>query len=295
MTIRTFKDRLAAVHIKGSLLLLNAVAGVLLLVLAAKARPILGGHSLPSLLFSCAWSPWKGEFGFLPFILGSLAVTLVAMAIAAPVCLLSAVYLSEYAKRRTREALRLLIDILAGIPSVIFGLFGILFIVPLVSALEGSLGLPATGYSTLAGGLVLAIMVMPFIISVSLEVLRAVPMEAREAALALGTTPCEAAWHVVLKTARKGIVAALVLGFARAFGETIAVMMVVGNVPRVPHSLFDPAYPLPALIANNYGEMMSIPRYDAAMMLAALILMLVVGSFSLGARLVLRGIERRGL
>lgn len=295
MPLRKLKDRLAAAHVKGSLLLLNAVAGALLLVLVAKAWPILGTHSLPSLFFSCAWSPSKGEFGFLPFILGSLAVTLVAMAIATPVCLLSAVYLSEYAGRRTREALRLLIDILAGIPSVIFGLFGVLFLVPIVSAMEGALGIPATGYSVLAGGLVLAIMVTPFIISISLDVLMAVPMEAREAALALGTTPCEAVWHIVLRTARKGIVAALVLGFARAFGETIAVMMVVGNVPKVPHSLFDPAYPLPALIANNYGEMMSIPQYDAAMMLAALVLMLVVGGFSLGARLVLHGIERRGL
>lgn len=295
MHLRELKERFATLHFKGSLLLLNTVAIGMVVVLTAKAWPILGTRSLPSLLFSSAWSPGKGDFGFLPFILGSLAVTLVAMAIAAPVCLLSAIYLSEYAGKRARGGLRLLIDILAGIPSVIFGLFGILFIVPFVSVLERAFGIPATGYSVLAGGLVLAIMVMPFIISISLEVLMAVPMEAREAALALGTTRCEATWHIVLRTARKGIVAALVLGFARAFGETIAVMMVVGNVPRIPHSLFDPAYPLPALIANNYGEMMSIPQYDSALMLAALILMLVVGGFSLGARLVLHGIERRGL
>lgn len=293
MRLRELKDRLATLHFKGSLLLLNTVAMGMILLLAVKAWPILDARSLPSLLLSSTWSPGKGDFGFLPFILGSLAVTLVAMAIAAPVCLLSAVYLSEYAHKRMRGGLRLLIDLLAGIPSVIFGLFGVLFIVPLVSVLAGTLGIPATGYSVLAGGLVLAIMVMPFIISISLEVLMAVPMEAREAALALGTTRCEATWHVVLRAARKGMVAALVLGFARAFGETIAVMMVVGNVPRTPHSLFDPAYPLPALIANNYGEMMSIPRYDSALMLAALVLMLVVGGFSLGARLVLHGIERR--
>jgi phosphate transport system permease protein len=126
-------------------------------------------------------------------------------------------------------------------------------------------------------------MVTPIIISVSAEVLLNIPREARESALALGATRLETVQHVVLKIARRGILAAVVLGFARAFGETMAVMMVAGNVASVPSSLFDPSYPLPALIANNYGEMMSIPLYDSALLLAALILMVVVGAGSLAA------------
>jgi phosphate transport system permease protein len=114
-----------------------------------------------------------------------------------------------------------------------------------------------------------------------------VPIEARESAFALGTTKWEAVKYVILRSARRGIFAAIGLGFTRAFGETIAVMMVVGNVVQIPTSIFDPAYPLPALIANNYGEMMSIPLYDSALLFAALILMLVVGGFSTMTHLIL--------
>ena len=139
----------------------------------------------------------------------------------------------------------------------------------------------------------MAIMVFPVIISVSEEVFRAVPYEMREISLALGATRWQTVKHVVMRAALPGIIAAIVLGFSRAFGETMAVMMVVGNVPQVPSSVFYPAYPLPALIANNYGEMMSIPLYDSALLLAALFLLLIVLFFSVAARIVLLRIERR--
>jgi len=144
----------------------------------------------------------------------------------------------------------------------------------------------------LAGGIILAIMACPIIISVSVEVFRAVPIGLREASWALGTTRWETVKHVVLRSSRSGILSAIILAFARVFGETMAVLMVVGNVARIPKSLFDPAYPLPALIANNYGEMMSIPRYDSALLLAALILLLVVGGFNLLAHLMIMRMER---
>jgi phosphate transport system permease protein len=155
--------------------------------------------------------------------------------------------------------------------------------VPFVSVVGESAGVSTTGYSLLSGGLVLAVMVIPFIISISVEVLRMVPQPIRECALALGATKWETIKYVVLKKAKRGLLAAIVLGFSRAFGETMAVLMVVGNVAELPSSIFDPAYPLPALIANNYGEVMSIPLYDAALMSAALLLMLVVAAFSLTA------------
>jgi phosphate transport system permease protein len=145
----------------------------------------------------------------------------------------------------------------------------------------------------LAGGIVLAVMVFPIMISVMDAVLHSVPDGLREATLALGVTRWIMVRKVVLRRAMPGMIAAVVLGFSRAFGETMAVLMVVGNVPQVPHSIFDAAYPLTALIANNYGEMMSVPLYDAALMGAGLFLLLVVLGFNLLARLILRQTARR--
>lgn len=280
MTWRQIKDRFGVKILRLSLIFINAIAGVIAIVLIIKAKPLLADISIVELLLSSDWHPMKGHFGFYPFIVSTLEVTAIAMILSIPVCLLSAIYLSEYAHRRFREFARLAIDILAGIPSVIYGLFGVIVVVPFVRALGNAWGVETTGYSLLAGGIILAVMVSPFIISLSLEVFRMVPIEARESAFALGTTKWEAVKYVILKSARRGIFAAIGLGFTRAFGETMAVMMVVGNVVKIPTSIFDPAYPLPALIANNYGEMMSIPLYDSALLFAALILMIVVGGFS---------------
>jgi phosphate transport system permease protein len=290
---RTFAESFSGKSFKVLLICVNSLAFIIALVLLVKAWPILARKPLTDLLFSSSWHPLRGEFGFFPFIVGTIEVTLIAMMLSIPPCLLSAIYLSEYAHRRLREFVRFVVDILAAIPSVIYGLWGVLFVVPGVRYFGRLLGNNTTGYCLLSGGLILAIMVAPVIISVTLEVFRTVPMQARESTLALGTTKWELVKHVIVRSTIHGILAAIVLGFARAFGETIAVLMVIGNVPKIPSSLFDPAYPLPALIANNYGEMMSIPLYDSALMLAALILMVVVGIFSLTSHLVLLRIERR--
>jgi len=292
--LRKFKDNFSTLSIRLSLIFVNAIAFTIAIILLIKSKPILVKTTLSHLLFSTSWHPIRGDFGFFPFIIGTLEVTAIAMILAVPVCLLSAIYLSEYAHKRFRAFVRLVVDILAGIPSVIYGLCGVIVIVPLVRVLGQAMGSPTTGYSLLAGGIILAIMVAPVIISVALEVFRTIPQAARENSLALGITTWEMIKHVILRSSLHGIIAAIVLGFARAFGETIAVLMVVGNVAKVPDSLFAPAYPLPALIANNYGEMMSIPLYDSALMFSALLLMLVVGGFSLAAHVTLLRIERRG-
>ncbi|MFO7568616.1 MAG: phosphate ABC transporter permease subunit PstC [Smithellaceae bacterium] len=283
MNNRQFKELAAFFSGRALLVFVNVLALIILCGLIFKAAPILQSASLYELLFSTTWHPMKNQFGLFPFIMSTLAVTFLAMILAVPVCLLAAIYLAEYAGRRFREASRLVIDILAGIPSVIYGLCGVLVIVPFVAMLGELCDVSTSGYSLLAGSLVLAVMVIPFIISISVEVLRMVPDPLRECALALGTTKWEMVKYVVIKRAKKGLLAAVVLGFARAFGETMAVLMVVGNVAQAPSSLFDPAYPLPALIANNYGEVMSIPLYDAALMSAALILLVIVTGFSLVA------------
>ena len=193
-----------------------------------------------------------------------------------------------------RELAKPLIDLLAGIPSVVYGVWGVLFIVPLVrNTIAPFLGTTSTGYTTLAGGIVLAIMVFPILIHITWEVLGTVPQEIKEASLALGATQWQTIKYVVVRKSLPGILAAVVLGFSRAFGETMAVLMVAGNVVRAPSSVLDPCYPLPALIANNYGEMLSIPLYDSAILLASLILLLVVLLFNILARIVLVRMERR--
>jgi phosphate transport system permease protein len=290
---RRIKDRIAGKLMLLAVAFANSIVLLIALGLFIKSMPILSKKSILDLLLSSTWHPLKGEYGFYPFIIGTLEVTAIAMILAVPVCLLSAIYLSEYAHHRFREFTRVIIDIMAAIPSVIYGLWGVTVVVPFVRALGKALDTPTTGYSLLAGGIILAIMVSPIIISVSVEVLRTVPVQARETALALGTTKWEAIKHVVLRSALHGIFSAIVLGFARAFGETIAVLMIVGNVPKVPTSIFDPAYPLPALLANNYGEMMSIPLYNSALLLSALILLLIVSAFNITAHLTLMRIEKR--
>lgn len=292
------KDRNRREKIIKTLLLVPTIGiGLLVIVIAAslylRSEQILSLYPLTDLLFSSNWRPLAGEFGFLPFIMGTIWVTCLSMFISIPISLLTAIYLSEYAHPRIRKSIQPFVDLLAGIPSVVFGLFAVLLIVPLIRDYLGPFfGTATSGFSILAGGLILSIMIFPILISISFEVLQMVPTETREAALALGATRWEAVKHVVLRMAYPGLIAAIVLGFSRAFGETMAVLMVVGNVPIIPQSLFDPGYPIPALIANNYGEMMSIPVYDSALMFAALLLLFVVVFFVVISKIMLLRFRR---
>ncbi|MCJ7530324.1 MAG: phosphate ABC transporter permease subunit PstC [Anaerolineales bacterium] len=271
------------------------IGGALLM----RSRPILISKSIWDLIGGRIWQPLQGEFGFYPFIIGTIWVTVIAMLIAIPPCLLNALYLAEYARPVTRALLKPLLDLLAGIPSVVYGVWGMIVIVPWVQQASPSLSKllrikvsNPTGYSVLAGGIVLAVMVAPVIISVVYEVVESVPDGLRQASLAVGATHWQTIKYAVIPEAIPGIIAAVVLGFSRAFGETMAVLMVVGNVPQVPTSIFEPAYPLTALIANNYGEMMSIPLYDAALMGAALLLLVIMVIFNLISAMILNRIIR---
>lgn len=278
---------------------------VIFVALLMRSLPIFKIESVWQLLAGRDWQPNEGKFGLFPFILGTMWVTMVALVLSVPPCLFTAIYLSEYAKPTTTAMMKPLLDLLAGIPSVVYGVWGMVAIVPLVQkVLQPTLGkwlgfLPyfsvtnPTGFSILAGGIVLAVMIAPVMVSVSYEVMRAVPFGLREVSLAVGATRWQTINYAVLPQALPGIIAAIVLGLSRALGETMAVLMVVGNVPLIPHSIFDPAYPLPALIANNYGEMMSIPKYDAALMASALVLMVVVIVFNLISAFFLKRIIKR--
>ncbi|MHB1462479.1 MAG: phosphate ABC transporter permease subunit PstC [Armatimonadota bacterium] len=284
--------------------LLVVAIGVSLYV---KSRPLLASKSFGAIILGNDWHPSAGEFGLKPFIIGTVWVTGLAMVIAVPVCILAAIYLAEYASPRIRQAVKPLIDILAGVPSVVYGAWALLIVVPFIANTIGPYAqahwkhIPflfseyTTGYSVLAGGIVLAIMVSPAIISVAEEVLRAVPMDFRDVSYAVGATRLETITRVVLKKALPGLVAAVVLGLSRALGETMAVLMVVGNVAETPKSIFGAAYPLPALIANNYGEMMSIPMYDSALLCSALVLLLLVLFCNVVAQVVLNRASRRSV
>ena len=258
-----------------------------------KSRLILSEHSLWGLLSGREWKPLSGEFGFLPFIVGTLFVTALSIAIALPIALLSALFLTEYASSWVKRVVFPIFDILAGIPSVVYGVWGTLIIVPWIADRLGPKFVDYTsGYTVLASGVVLGVMILPILVSLLIEIFTIVPQDYREASASLGATKWQTCWKVILRKALPGIVAAVVLSISKAFGETIAVLMVCGNYAAIPRSLFDPCYPLPALIANNYGEMLSLPLYESALMFAAFILFFIILIFNIISRWVLRNIER---
>jgi phosphate transport system permease protein len=290
---RILKDKLHSSWMFVSFLIVLLLPFLIGIGLFLKSNLIFKEESLLQLLFSSQWHPMKGEFGFLPFIISSLWVTVLSILICGPICLFSAIHLTHYAKRWVLKMMHPVIDILAGIPSVIYGVWGIILVVPFISRLGASLGHPNSGYTVLTGAIVLSIMIIPFILNILIEVINTVPQELKEASLSLGATKWETIKKVILKKAFPGIISAFGLGISRAFGETIAVLMVVGNVVKIPKGVFQPGYPLPSLIANNYGEMLSIPVYDSALMFAALILFVVVTAFNIGSRYLIIYSERR--
>jgi phosphate transport system permease protein len=198
---------------------------------------------LLNFLFGIEWRPSQDQFGILPMIIGSLFVTVVAMAIAIPLGVACAILLAEVAPNRFRQVLRPAIELLVGIPSVVYGLVGMMLIVPLIRQIGG------TGFSILAAAIVLAAMVLPTIISISEDSIRAVPQTFKQGSLALGSTDWQTIWYVIVPAARSGIVASIVLGMGRAIGETMAMIMVIGNSPIIPTSLLSSARTLTGNIA----------------------------------------------
>ena len=211
------------------------------------------------------WDPVMDDYGALPFVYGTLVTSVVALLIAVPLGIGASIFLAELAPARISDTLQFFIDLLAAVPSVIYGLLGVFIVVPVMReviypALNKPLGFlaifkgPSYGVGFLTAGIVLAIMVIPYIISVSREVLLSVPRDQREAALALGSTRWESTWKVVVPFARTGIMGSIFLALARALGETMAVTMVIGNTPKISASLFAPGYSIAAVIANEFTE-----------------------------------------
>lgn len=293
-TQRVFLDKLA----QKSMFLL-CIAAILMVVfigagLFLKSSPIFEQYDFWTLISSSEWLPGQGKFGFLPFIAGTVGVTGLALLISLPIALLTALFLTEHSKAWVRKWVYPALDILAGLPSVVYGVWGSLLIVPWISEkLAPHFVEYSTGYTTLAGGIVLAVMILPLLVSLFIELFTTVPRELREASLSLGATKWQTSKYILLRKTFPGIFAAVILAVSRAFGETIAVLMVCGNIPQVPGSIFDACYPIPALIANNYGEMLSIPLYEAALMMAAFLLFIVVFTFNAFSRIILYRIEQK--
>ncbi len=211
------------------------------------------------------WDPVMDEYGALPFIYGTIVSSAVALFIAVPLGIGASIFLAELAPPRVSDTLQFFIDLLAAVPSVIYGVLGVFIVVPLMRTviypmLNKPLGFlpifkgPSYGAGFLTAGIVLAIMVIPYIISVSREVLLSVPRDQREAALALGSTRWESTWKVVVPFAKTGIMGSIFLAMARALGETMAVTMVIGNTPKISASLFATGYSIAAVIANEFTE-----------------------------------------
>jgi phosphate transport system permease protein len=244
-----------------SIILITSLLVYQLWLDSASSRHEFGWH----FWVSRTWDPVFEHFGAAPFIYGTLVTSAVSLVIAVPLGLAAAIFLSELAPRSISDTISFLIDLLAAVPSVIFGMLGIFIVVPLMRttigpAVKHALGFlplfqgPNYGVGFLTAGIVLAIMVVPFIISVSREVLLTVPRDQREAALALGATRWESTWKVVVPWARAGITGSVFLALARAVGETMAVTMVIGNDPKIVASLFAPGYTIAAVIANEFTE-----------------------------------------
>jgi len=275
--------------------------GFLVFELWTGARQAIGKFGL-GFITSSVWDPVAEQFGAFPLIFGTLVSSLIALVIAVPLSLGVAIYLTEFAPKVIRQPVAFLISLLAAIPSVVYGLWGIFVLIPILRKsvfplLRDGFGFlpffqgPIYGPSMLAAGIILAIMVMPYVMSVSREVLMAVPNTQREAALALGATRWEAVITTVVPYARSGILGAVILGLGRALGETMAVTMLIGNRHEITASLFAPGYTMAAAIANEFSEAVG-DMHLSALAYVAFLLFVVTVLVNAGARLLIWRVAR---
>ncbi|ELY66018.1 phosphate ABC transporter permease subunit PstC [Natronococcus jeotgali] len=291
---RLLLERLSSYWLVGAGLFAVALFGLIVLTLVQRSLPVVAEHSLLEMVTSANWDPAADEFGFLPAIVGTIYVTALSMAMGTPIALLAAIYIAEYAEGRTKVLISSFIDLLAAIPSVIFGLVGLIVVVPFVGDyLAPAVGAHSIGLGIVTVSLVMAIIVTPFMISLSVESLEALPDELRESSLGVGATKWETIRTVLLRAAGPGIFSAILLGFGRVFGATIVPAMLIGGQTAIPESPFDAGQTLPTLIVNDFGELMSIPLTQSALILVGLMLLVIVWLFNFGAMLVRRRLQRR--
>jgi phosphate ABC transporter permease protein PstC len=280
---------------------LTGLAAAILLLIAyffvklyLEAEPVFTQYGVLNFVFSNEWVPSKQLYGALPLLVGTIITSTIALAIGVPVAVASALYITELAPRRVKQPLTILVELLAAVPSVVYGLWGVFVLIPRLKPIEQWFSdtfafLPFVG-GTVAGpnyfiaGLILAIMILPIVSAISREVMATVPVEHKEAALALGATRWEMIRVAVLPYSRAGITGASLLGLGRAIGETIAATLVIGNAPDIGKTIFSQGYTLAAVIANEFGEAASDPTHRAALIAAGLVLFVFTLFINAGAR-----------
>jgi len=271
-----------------------AILGLLLVLLVLNSRQVFGQFGL-SFLTGTDWDPVAGIYGALPFIIGTIASSLIAIVLAAPIGILTAIFLSELASRRVAIPLTFAIELLAAIPSVVYGLWGVFVLGPILKGtleawIIGTFGWipifagPPFGIGLFAAGIILTLMILPTVVSISRDVISSVPNHQREAMLALGATRWEMITKAVLPYARSGIAGALILGLGRALGETMAVTMVIGNSQKIPQSIFDPSQTIASQIATTFNEA-GVGLQTSALIGLGLVLLVITMTLNVIARL----------
>jgi phosphate ABC transporter permease protein PstC len=259
-----------------------------------EAEPVFSQYGFVNFVLSNEWVPSKQLYGALPLLVGTIITSVIALAIGVPVAVASALYITELAPRRAKQPLTILVELLAAVPSVVYGLWGVFVLIPKLKPIEQwfsdafsflpFIGGQVAGPNYFIAGLILAIMILPIVSAISREVISTVPVEHKEAALALGATRWEMIRMAVLPYSRAGITGASMLGLGRAIGETIAATLVIGNAPDIGKTLFSQGYTLAAVVANEFGEAASDPTHRAALIAAGLVLFVLTLIINAAAR-----------
>jgi phosphate ABC transporter permease protein PstC len=280
---------------------LTALAAAILALIAyffvklyIEAEPVFSQYGIVNFVFSNEWVPSKQLYGALPLVVGTVITSVIALAIGVPVAVASALYITELAPARVKQPLTILVELLAAVPSVVYGLWGVFVLIPKLKPAEQwfsdtfsflpFVGGQVAGPNYFIAGLILAIMILPIVSAISREVMATVPVEHKEAALALGATRWEMIRMAVLPYSRAGITGAAMLGLGRAIGETIAATLVIGNAPDIGKTIFAQGYTLAAVVANEFGEAASDPTHRAALIAAGLVLFVLTLFINAGAR-----------
>lgn len=284
------------------MILISAVAATISVALITvfifqSGLPVLAGYGVFNFIFGDLWSPTNGSYGILPLIFGTLSVTIGALVIGIPTGIACAIFLAEILPKKAARTFKSAIELLAGIPSVVYGFFGLVVIVPAIR----NYVLPiyrifdpdasATGFSILAGAIILAIMILPTIVSISENSIAAVPAEFKEASLALGANKRETIMKVLIPAARSGILSSIILGMGRAIGETMAVLLITGNMAKIPGSILDPVATLTGTIAMEMGY--AAPTHQQALFAVGIILFIIIMLLNIIAQLSMKGLGGR--
>jgi phosphate transport system permease protein len=290
------RGRITELLIEKGLIRLSGYAAVvvlflILLFIMREGIPFLGVYSLTDFLFKSDWYPLSGRYGMLPLITGSLMVTVIALLLAVPMALGAAIFMSELAPQAMRNGLKILLEVLASVPSVVFGFLGIILVGPWI---QNALGL-STGLNAFSAGLLLAFMALPTIASVADEALQAVPRSLREASLALGASRMQTIRQITFPAASSGIIAGVMLGIGRAIGETMTVMMVAGGSAQISLSPMAPVRTMTGTIAAEMGEVvMGDDHYRALFMIGLLLFLITLGINTLSGIIINRIRRRQG-